>query len=562
MSGKDYWKEKIVTSIPVAMLPVFMLVILGPVEIYGANITDFDFLLSDFLYLFLLIAGGVFIALSLLFILLPKKINRFLISLCFSTSMMIYVQNMFLNVKLNQKDGSFMDWDSLKTYTVVNGIIWITVIVLGMVLLLKQKDRIGYSICRWGSMFLILIQLAAFGSVLVNISNSGKTLEHYQLSAEGEFSLAKGHNIIVIVLDSLGSTDVENYLTSIDENPETLRDFTFYNNYDSKYAPTFPSMMHLLSGVDPDVSMTRLQWMESAWNSERSVKFYEELHSENYVCNLYSASQSYVYGSGDPMAGKIDNLQETQKIIQSKLMIPMMLKYSLFRYAPYVLKPRLEVNPIHFFGVSYYVNVDEIFDQNIWFYDNLKQKQLTVNEEWENAFVLYHLKGLHKPLDENENLELQAEEVSRENAVEGCFLLLEEYVNQLKNCGLYDSSTIIIMSDHGEWENEGDIFTGEEKNIMASLFVKEPYAEKEHISVNTSPLYSDDFQATVLKMAGIETDYFGKSIYDYSEGERRERVCFYMNEGLSGYQYFYDKEDLRKSSLEGYDVVYPSKLGW
>ena len=54
-------KNNIKSSILIVSFPVIMLLLLGPVEIYYSNMTDFDFTIKEFFLLFLIIAFVVLV---------------------------------------------------------------------------------------------------------------------------------------------------------------------------------------------------------------------------------------------------------------------------------------------------------------------------------------------------------------------------------------------------------------------------------------------------------------------------------------------------------------------
>lgn len=103
-------ERKAVEAMGICLLPVLLYGIIGPLEIYVGNPLEFEFILKDFFLPFLMISGAFWMAASAVLIILPDKLSSILKVFIFTFSIMSYLQNMFLNSKLMNEDGSPMDW--------------------------------------------------------------------------------------------------------------------------------------------------------------------------------------------------------------------------------------------------------------------------------------------------------------------------------------------------------------------------------------------------------------------------------------------------------------------
>ena len=91
--------------------------------------------------------------------------------------------------------------------------------------------------------------------------------------------------------------------------------------------------------------------------------------------------------------------------------------------------------------------------------------------------------------------------------------MVAAYLDELKAQGLYDSSTIIITSDHGDKEN----------SMQVLYFIKEAGVTREKMAVSSAPITHIEFQGTILKSIGADTN--GRTtIYDFTDGEKRVRT--------------------------------------
>ena len=531
-------KLKTINMLKVILFPILMIFILGPLEVYYGNISEFDFLVTDFIYGFVGLSVVIILLGLLIATLIPKKILNILICIITSFSIVSYLQNLFFNSVLASNNGTKIEWSSLSKLKISNTILWgALLLIITIILFVIYKKRDINIVCNI-SLCLAIIQFIAIISCLAGIISYKKEIQHYQLSGENQFYVSAGDNIIVIILDA---APAELFNEVYQNNPniaEGLKDFTYYNNYDSLYCPTFPSVLHMLTGYEPNTKYTRMEYAKLAWDSDEANDFYNLLHDKGYTCNLYSNRQTYTYGMIENLEGKIDNIEHIESATNYKLMYPMMLKYSLYKYAPYCIKDRFEVVESHYQGVVYYTLQDEVVEPNSKIYQILQNKKIKINSEWDNAFIVEHIEGCHN--------ERSSEKLHE--SIDIC----NEYINQLKDLGLYDNSTIIILADHGDYQNT---------NMWQPIFfIKRKGVKQNCMSVDTSPICSNDFIPTVSLIMGENFSKYGTTIYDWSEGQKRERTTYYMDKtskgGLFGYTYYTDGNEIMKK--KDYDVKYYS----
>jgi len=552
------YKERIKRTGIIFLFPIISYGILGPLEIYCGNEKDFSFELTDFIWIFLGISFAAWFLSTMICALFNEKINEKICAIVLGFSVASYIQNMFMNVKLSEIDGSAMNWEPLKTFSYINLGIWIIIILFSVILSLIMKKK--WSVCAVGiSAFFSVIQLVAVAFLVINTAMQPDDTSDLRVSGEGQFEVAAGNNIIVFVLDTFGNTQLENALKLYPDMLAELSDFTFYNNADCHYYCTFPSMTHMLTGNEFDFNSESIQWLNDSWKSDRANKFYNILEDNNYTCNLYSASAiTYTYGDIGNLNRKFNNIQPIDVVINQGKMLSLMGKMSIYKYFPYVMKPYFEILTYQFNDVVTLKEVEDVISGNAQFYEMLNEKKLTINSDYRNALIIQHLFGTHIPYTSDENAKL-VEEATVDETVHGLIVICREYLSQLKKLGVYDKATIIITADHGSWYGN---------DPQPILFVKREGEIHDQMQVNTAPVSLDDFQATVLSILGENYSEFGASIFDWEEGEERNRTV-YMRENdekypeVSGssfnvyYEYSYskDKEELVEKIKAGPDNV-------
>lgn len=507
--------ERLRYTMLIVLMPIISYVILGPLEIYFGNEKDFAFSYGDFFWLLLLIAIAVWAIGSLLVAALPEKLCVITNAVILGIAIASYIQNMFMNVKLSEADGSPMNWNELKSFTIINLIVWIVILALvicGSVFLKKYWTKISMG----AAAFFSLIQVVAVISLVLPAMTEHKESGNLQMATDERFQVAKENNIIIFVLDTFGNMQYEEALKKYPEIAEDLSDFTFYNNADCHYYCTFPSMTHMLTGNEFDFNATSEGWMQTAWTSERAVNFYQTLHDDEYTVNLYSATPGYVYGDLENLYGKIDNVRGVDTIVKKGVLVKRICKMSIYKYVPYIVKPYFEVLSKEFDSVVEYAEGDSCTDDNGEFYQLLLNNPLEISDDMKNAVIIQHIFGTHQPYTLNQNAEI-VEEAERIDTIKGLSVILNEYMQQLKDIGMYDDATIIITADHGAW------YGGDTQPIF---FIKQSGETHEALVVNEAPISLDDMQATILSLAGEDYSAYGTSVFDWNADDVRERTVY------------------------------------
>lgn len=293
---------------------------------------------------------------------------------------------------------------------------------------------------------------------------------------------------------------------------DCMHDFTYYSNADCNYYGTYPSLLHVLTGNPLDIAISTDEHIYNSWTNERTNAYFELLKKQNYRVNVYTENYKIFTGNSslELVEDKISNISTDDKVrtINDSLMCEVMLKMSCYRYAPNILKEFFTVRNHEYSGIV--TDAAEIAYYNPDFYRGLVEKGLTLNED-ANYYNFIHLNGMHEFINDAECR--WDGTVSRIECMRGVFKMVDEYMNQLKQLEVYDSSTIIIMADHGSMYNGQPIF-----------FIKNKGERHDKMLETTAPIDYDAFVPTIIQALGEDYSGFGKSIYDYQDGEWRERV--------------------------------------
>lgn len=518
---KNNLKNNIKNVSIVLALPVVLYFFLGPIFVYNANIKDFEFSIGDFFYTIAGVGIVLWVAGSLLISLLPEKVANIPIFVIFYIGIMSVIQDMFLNVKLSEGDGSNMNWDNMKKTTTINTIIWISVLIILVVIFIIFKER-AKKIFVGVAGFIAAVQFLTFVFTFFTAlsgERANREAESYGLTGDTQYELASDNNIIVFLVDTWGSYQFEKALAENPSLADGFNDFTYYDNADSSYFRTFPSMTHMLTGVDMNMDDSFTGYLKDAWNNQNAIDYYNDVHNAGYNFYVYSIGGKSVFGNAKNMVGLIDNAKKVTLGNDKKAAINRMAKISFYKYVPYIVKPRFEVYSYLFSSITYFTDSVACTCGNASYYDGIKYTGLSINNDVKNAVIVQHIDGTHKPYETSSECNTDYYNATLQTTQEGIVCELNYYIDRLKEMGLYDDTTIIITADHSSWTTDTE---ADDPQIV--YFVKKAGESHATMEYNHAPISHDDFRATVLDIIGVNYEKYGRSIFDIDENEERERV--------------------------------------
>lgn len=498
---------------------IFMLMIFGPTEIYFGNFKEFGFIFSEFGWRFLGLGITLSIVMAFFLTILPKQIQKAVDILILAIAVACYVQVMFLSNNSDMIGATAEGYTAPKGELIKNTIIWILILIfiIGINIRLKNNWKKFVIVCAMG---LMGVQLCAYISLFFTAPEEAFIYQEDEKTLSGQYQLTMStkENVIIILLDNFSSTWLEVALRTYPDLLDDFSDFTYYDNTNCDYYSTYPSLTRLVTGNEFDPKLTVNEYTNQSWMNNRTEQYYNLLHEKNFLVNVYTSDSSILVGGNsiDLVDGKLDNLQTEDNIINvnHSLMAKTLLKMSIYRYSPVVCKPYCNVEMEEYTEIATQAE-NKILSSNYDFYNALVEKGLqTVDDK--KMFQFYHLNGTHE-FSNDENC-MYSENATMEQTINGIFVMLKEYFNQLKDLGVYDNSTIIVTTDHGVAEN-----------MQAIFFIKNKDERHADLKRNSSPITLNDMMPTIVECIGEDHTIFGKSIYDFKEDDQRERYVYERN---------------------------------
>jgi hypothetical protein len=542
--GKTYWKgwlRRFLTLLAPAFLMCFTVIFFGPLDIVNANQMYLTFSAASLIPSLGLVtvAGTLVLAAVLAFV--PGKAHGVLLALLLGIAVLLYFQGSLLNGDLGTLDGSSFDWHDVASEAYRNILVWAVVLVALAVLgfLFPEGMRTaGFIACA----ALVVAQAIALATTWTPADNS---TPNYQLSGDEQFVLSSDENIIVITLDQFNPLIFEEQLEADPHFKEVFKDFIYYDNMSSVYSFTFPSLCYLLTHTYFDTTVPTTEAVYNAWHSDLANNFYDTLHENGYKVNLFLEANYAALGA-ENMLGKADNIVEAGDLVVTKDFFEFVVDMSLYRYLPTMLKNDYCVSTGGILDLSSYEGVEKL-RINYDFLSSLEEEGITLTDD-HKVFNWYHMAGAHFPyVVDYDGYLCDEDDTDRDTALHGYLIMVEKFLDELKEAGVYDDATIIISADHGYFEC-----------FQAVGMVKMSGQTNDEFTVSSAPVAQEDIMPTILYALGEDYSDYGTTVFDWNEGDHRIRTT-----SVWGYMSSYpdvdwigniDQWDAEANGVERYNV--------
>lgn len=423
---------------------LFTCFIFSPLELYFTNAEELWFGLSDFLPLLTIVVAILWTVLMFLHIVLTKKIMLAVWKILWILSVCLYIQGDFIPVSYGVMNGTEIDWNHYRAYGYVNSCIWIVLIAAFIFLCSKYGKKVEGAIPVLSAAMLIMQITAIVSLIIPNLKNSADN--QYYLTNKGMYEVGSDQNTIVFILDAFDS-EVFSELLSVQNEAwiSQFDGFHYYHDTVGGATRTRYAIPYILSGQPYTKRETYKEYINGS--AEKST-LYEQIKKKKIHACLYT-EPVYV---GDLQAAIIDNYEQTKLKSNSVLGLTCdFLKLTAFRNFPHILKKYFWIysGDLDVWKTSANSENEPYSFDDVQFYSDLMSNKLSVGD-YREAFRFYHLMGAHAPYTMNENIErVSSDKTSELQQALGSLKIVNAYIDQLKELGLYESAAIIIMADHG-----------------------------------------------------------------------------------------------------------------
>jgi len=537
---------------------ILTLFLLSPVDYYLNNSYEFLIGIGDVVLPLLLVC----LVLSVITVIFPpfilrgEKLNAGSL-LLIGLTVAFYFQVLFLNGEMIRLDGSTANYSEWNAKHILNLAIWMALTFLPLYAWNRGRQGKIFKKIQWET-GIICVSAIVLGMQVAGITaaaqryNPGEIKNTRQyLSYDKSFELSSRENICVFILDMLDVVYMSEVLESHPELYEELDGFTFYKNNTSLYKYTNPSVTNLLTGYLHDRADKYIM-LEEVWERRG---FIDVLRENDYSVMLLPSFSSTV-GLYERLIGKADNLllAEKPQRLKHSVIAKVLLTFSFEKIMPYLSKYYFKTDSIGasfnniFFewGLEDYLLPTVSPATDIIFYNRLKTVGLSVQNE-NKTFTFTHLNSAHdggyRYNAENGEIE-EGDGYGYIDAARGSIAILNEYFRQMKELGIYDSSTIIIMADHGrvpkeyaysksELAPDGTVKNvhieyGMDEAVTATLLIKPKNTRGILETDELTGLSHKNFGTSILDIAGLPREGLGLSYFDIIRGGIQQKREFFV----------------------------------
>ena len=535
------WHKRLIVAALASLAFVYTLFVFGILEVYIANINFYTFAIDDLLPPTIVLAVSLLAIMTLVLFLLRGRIFNYFVTMIFSSTVCAYTQCNFLGKHMDSLDGSEIQWEGMTKNMLVNLLIWAVIFIIPFIVHYFSR-KTWRRMVSFVSALLVLMQTAGLVKLVVT-SDFVDVVSNGYLSNSTIYEVSPQKNVIMFLLDRFDYIWQEEIFEAYPELKDEFDDFTTYDNVCGSYSRTFPSVCYMLTGVKCEYDIPIYSYFKKAWTEGTFLK---DIKDAGYQSKIYT-EVNYVIKNTNNAVGKIDNIGTQVRQPNIKSMMTSMIDLSMYRYSPLAMKPffwcytgDLE-NVIESADSTVALDIHSTDDPA--FYANLVSEGLSVKEDSPGSFIFYHMRGAHDPYTMDSDGSKKDSGYSAEDRTKqilGNFKMIRQYMDDLKELGLYDDTTIIITADHGRtgyFSRLSEDYSCPTRQI--SLMVKPAGAsDGQPMKYDSRPLTQDNIRATVLKALNIDHSGYGRAIDEVPLDDTEPRY-FYMN---SSEGYFRDKE--------------------
>ena len=544
---KRTFLKRLLVSIPASLAFIVTFIIAGPFEMFFANMSYFNFTTGDFALYILGLAAILLVLTTIATTVLKGKIFDYIFSFVFGLAICGYVQGNLLNINLGALDGTPIAWNQYKVHSMINLVIWLMVLLIPYIVHYFSK-KIWTKTVKFVSILLIGMQVIS----LVFSAADAKPIPHGNayFASENMFNLSADKNVVVFILDYYDMEYIDSILQEDPDYLKPLSGFTYYKNMVGAYTRTYPAVNYLLTGKRTRFDIPYEQYQNESNNNSTFLK---DIKANGYKTRLYIPASETI-GSVGKLYETVDNIKfldsESERNIDSPGISKGLLYLSAYKHMPHTLKPNFWMYTGDFEEYAQKSEQDTstvaVKPNDIKFFDQLKHQKLK-NSESQNCFTFYHMRGAHSPyvIDEFGKHD-SGHDTDVISQAKGSLYIVYQYMQQMKDLGMYKDSTIIITADHG-------IFYKTLKKPANPIFFMKPAGkDNETLTYSNAPVSHEDFHATVIKAVGGDYKKYGTPIDEIAEDAVRDRYLW-MTEGngtVKIYKVSGDANDFSNWSIE------------
>ncbi|MBQ3073260.1 MAG: sulfatase-like hydrolase/transferase [Ruminococcus sp.] len=413
---------------------------------------------------------------------------------------------------------------------ILNFSMWVTIIAASVWFgILWNKSNAGRKMLALMMSVALIFQCVAVIPGMVSAVNetasaAAASTQKSFLTTENMFEVSKKDNIIVFVVDRF---DTKYYDAQVAKDPDAFKDFdgfTYYSDYIAKFPRTYPAISSMLSGVYSDFSMSKGAYFNKVYSQS---PFLKDLEKNNYKINVY-IPEMYAYDNADSFDGRVANASSNSKFsIGDRFIIALgMIERGAYFWLPDMLKSQKVSLAAMNEGVMALKNLTKYELDDVKVYQEFCESGLYTQSR-QNNFTFLHLRGCHSPFTMDEECNpVEENSVGSYEQTKGTLKFIREYLQQMKDKGLYEDATVVILGDHAALRSDKKLYVEPE---LTAFMIKESGKAGTPFAESDVPVSQDNYLASIVKSAGLQVDRgYGTAVSDVKADSSSTRTHYFQ----------------------------------
>lgn len=530
------WKnrKRLLPSILISVSMPLIICLAVPFEIYSNNMQEFFFGIWDFLPLCivfgLLFTGAILCAL----LFLPDCLYKIAAYFVLMFALLMFIQGNYMNGNMNSLAGDNLGTGTTSmTMKIINLVVWIVLLggAVGVAFIKDKRDITGKVALVLACIVIIAHLVIPIFAICTNDGvftskkdklNSGNSTSITKfVSTKNITTISSKNNVFYFCIDRFDEYFAEEMYRCYPELFDGFDGFTHFRDNLSLYGHTFPSVAHMLTNYEYDISLSRVQNLNKAYDENTTLK---TLHENGYLINLYGQTY-YDYVNAGSLPEYVENISAVYecKVDDPALLSFNMMGLAFYRCCPLLMKPIF--SKVNSDRCNSYVSLKDEYGYANFDSHNDKALKLVKDSAFEtvgeNVFTFMHFEGCHNENFDYKNGTATASSKVISNikqSVTECFEIINLYISALKEEGVYEDATIIITGDHGISGN--DNFGELSSSRLTALLVKPSGSAEDALKFSDAQVTHDNIWPMIMASENIRTEEnFGTSLFDVNPDE-------------------------------------------
>ncbi len=356
-----------------------------------------------------------------------------------------------------------------------------------------------------------------------------------------------GKNVVLIVADMFSGGYMERIFQECPEYREKLSGFTWKRNMLAAATETATSMPSIFAGEEYlPLAMNSMPGSGDEKVNSAASSLFRQAEKQGYKVTVVNGSAAYLEGATlegtasselEPYERYWEKVRDIRSDSERKVNQPhLFTMLTIFQGAPYFLKPVIynDGGWLIFSRVALFWYVRSHVFNEYSFLDLLPE--ISNSDAQGNTFKYFHSCFTHIPYGVGEEGTLVDFNSQYPDEVHKSFIfgesayysakkfiaLIVAYTDWLKANGLYDNTTIILVSDHGNDYSDNNPLAPEgiesalprdTFNRLNSLFMVKPARASGSVKVDDTFASNGDINAALQKALGLQPSYVGSNVH-------------------------------------------------